>query len=378
MQKWSRGILGGGVLLVVAAAGIWLANVAGSAAGEGGTVLGISPASQNIPLGADPFKIDVIVSSVENLGSYDVTITFNKDVLEYVGIARGAFLGSTGRVSTCISPFPGPNGATATENVNKNGALHFGCDTLGLVQDNVGKPGASGSGTLMSIGFKPKAPGLADLVFRGDKPPEYLPPPDDKAPIPGTGPYAVSAPGNDNGEHGATGLGSVDICSGASCNTDTSASIDFAMQGGVVQVIDPNAPAPTAVPATPTLVASSAKPVGDQRKTIQAVLGTPERRIDDTPVPGSFGSAGDGSGGATGSVAGANNGGRTGDIAPGSPGAAGSAGGSRSATGAPRAGYGPDPQPGSPWPGRVSLTFALAGMGAIIAGVAGNRRAQRA
>jgi hypothetical protein len=364
MQRWSRGILGGGVLLVVAAAGIWLVNVAGSAAGEGGTLLSVSPASQNVAVGADHFGVDIVVANVQNLGAYEFTLRFDPAIVEYIGASEKGFLKTTGRTQSCQPTTP-------IDQANERGGVTMGCTTRDQQRSPTGGPmGPNGSALLATVGFRPRSAGTSDLFFDGlEAGPQPTAETGQPTPVP---------------EVGKTGLATVDFCD-AGCDSDA-VDIAFSVQTGIVAVFDPNAgPTPSAVPATPTLTVP--KPRGDQRKTVQAILGTPERRVNDgTPIPGAPDSAGGSSnggrgsaGGASGSVAGANNGGgRTGDIAPGAPGAAGSAGGSRSATGAPRAGFGPDPQPGSPWPGRASLVLALAGMGAIIAGVAGNRRAQRA
>jgi hypothetical protein len=347
------------VLLMVAAAGIWLVSVAGSAAGEGGTMLSVSPASQNVDVSADPFKVDIVVDNVQNLGAYEFTLRFDPAILEYIGASEKGFLKTTGRTQTCQP-------ATPLQDANDQGAIHMGCNTKDAQQGGTGGPaGPSGSAVLAAVGFKPKGAGTSYLIFDGLE----------------QGPFATATPGGVDPtplpEINKTGLAAVDVCD-AGCDGQ-GGDIAFSAQTGVVVVFDPNAgPTPSAPPATPTLTARRA--VGDQRKTVQAILGTPERFLGDgTPVPGAPDGAGNGSGGATGSVAGASNGGgRAGSIAPGSPGAAASAGGSRSASGAPRAGYGPDPQQHNPWPGRASLVLALAGMGAIIAGVAGNRRGQRA
>lgn len=376
MTSWTQRVLAVGLVLVVSGLGLWASGAGSSAAGD--PVMSIAPASQNVAMNADPFALDVTVSNVDNLGAYDVTVTFNNNVLEYLGIANGDFLTSTGRRQQCIAPYPGPNNTSAAENVNRNGAVHFGCTTLGL-DANGGIPGPGGNGVVMSIGFKPKGVGNADIVFRGTKAPEYANP-GDATPIAGTGPYKLSVPGNDNGEFGYTGLGDI-----------LGNGISPVLQGGVVQVYDPNAPVPTAVPATPTPVA--AQPQGDRRATVQALLGTPERRLTDiTPLanPNGSGANTDGSGGSDGaggsesggggngsgggSGSGGASGGRTGSIA-GASGDAGSSGpgGSRGASGAPRAGYGPEPKPANPWPGRVSLALIAGGMGAIVAGAARGR-----
>lgn len=358
MQRWARRLVGGGVLLVLAGAGLW-ASGAGSASGAGNAMISLSPASQNVAMGGDVFKIDVRVSNVENLGGFDITMTFNKDVLEYLGIAKGPFLSSTGRAAACIAPYPGPNNSlTPVENVNQNGAFHFGCNTRG---ESAAAP--AGDGVLMTVGFKAKAPGTADLAFQG---------------LLAGSPYVVRAPQGDSGENGSTGLA---IPEGAEIPADT--------QGGVVQVYDPNAPAPTAVPATPTVAAAPAQ--RNIQATVQAVLGKPERRLDDgTPIVGAFISnsgSGDGTSGSTGAsgaadsvggVAGASSGdssaGRTGNITTQGSSTGSSAGGSRSASGAPHAGFGPDAPPGNPWAGRASLALVLAGAAAVMTGAVSKRR----
>lgn len=377
MQRWARRLVGGGVMLVVAGAGLW-ASAAGPASGAGTPLVSVSPASQNVALGGDLFKVNIAIDNVENLGGFEITMTFNHDVLEYIGIARGPFLSSTGRTATCVSPLPGPNGTrTPVENVNQNGAFHFGCYTRGLGAANDSIPGPSGGGVLMTVGFKAKAPGIADLVFRGTS---AIQPPD-ATPVANSGPFKISVDGNDNGEFGFTGVANA---LGDDVLPD--------MQGGVVQVYDPNAPAPTAVPATPTVVVAP-PPQGNRQATSQAILGgRPERRLDDgTPIVGasnssggsvSVGGSGSDSGGSSGGgVAGASSGGATGASSTGGPtgsiaqGSSGgtSAGGSRSASGAPRAGFGPDARPGNPWPGRVSLALILIGVGAVITGAASKR-----
>jgi hypothetical protein len=348
-------------LLVVAGVGIWLSGV-GSAAGEGNALLSIEPASQNIGVNAEQFALDVKVSNVENLGAFDITVTFNKDVLEYVGIAKGPFLTSSGRTAQCIAPQP-VGSTSATDNVNQNGALHFGCNTNGLVDNTGGIPGPNGSGVLMKLGFKPKTPGISDIAFQGF--------------IDGTAGYLIRPIRGDiqgdQGEYGNTGLGSVDNCT-PTCQAVNSLAFD--MQGAVVQVTDPNAPDPTAVPATPTVVPAPQR--SDTRATVRAVLGAPERTLSEiTPIaggPNSNGSAGSATGGGV-SASDAGPAARTGSILPASSGS--SSGSGTTASGAPRAGFGPDPQPANPWPGRIGGLLMVLGLSAI-AGGAATRRGHRA
>ncbi|MBI5285756.1 MAG: hypothetical protein HY874_11760 [Chloroflexi bacterium] len=348
MSRWRGALLGGGVWMLALSAAVWTGG-AHPAAGEGGTMLSVSPASRNVALDADPFTIDIAVSNVQNLASYELTLTFDRNVLEYLGVLEKRFLQSTGRTQQCTTP-----GAAAA--VNQDGALTMGCTTLGLIQNDSGTPGPTGSAALVTLGFKPRGLGTAQVNLVGLNGQRYT-----VRPCSGTCP-----PDGDDGVYGFTSVASVESCSGAGCPEGL--DIPVAVQSGVIAVYDPSAPTPTGVPPTPTVVA--AQPTPNVQATVRAVLGTPERRLTDaTPVAGDAGntsaSGGGGSsgGGSEGGVAGSTTGGRT-------PGAAGTA---RDSTGAPIAGYGPGQQPDNPLPGRVAAVLALAGMAAIAAGAVSRR-----
>ena len=261
MGRWRGGVLAGGVALI--AAGLWFGFVAPGARGASAVVT-IGPATQNIPLDAANFTVDVKVENVTNLGAYEFTIRFNKDTLEYLGVAKGNFLRSTGRTSeTCIS-------AGSPDYVNSNGALHFGCNTNGLIENGQGTPGPSGSGVLATLGFKPRAAGTSDLAFEGL--------------VAGQGYHIHVADAAGGDEFGFTGLSSVEVCYGANppqpAYCDPS-GIDVTAQNGVVAVFDPNGPSPTAVPATPTPPPPA--PTVDARATVDAALGTPGRTLPTRP-----------------------------------------------------------------------------------------------
>lgn len=342
MSRWRGALLGGGVWMLALSAAVWTGG-AHPAAGEGETMLSVNPASRNVALDADPFTVDIAVSNVENLGSYELTLTFDKNVLEYLGALEKRFLASTGRTQQCTAP-----GSAAA--VNQDGALNLTCTTLGLIQNDSGTPGPSGSAPLVSLGFKPKGAGTAQVNLVGLGGQRYT-----------VRPCASECPPNgDDGLYGFTSLGSVEsACSGEGCPEGQ--DIPVSARSGVVAVYDPSAPTPTGVPPTPTVVAP--QPTPNVQATVRAVLGTPERRLTDaTPVAGGAGNtsaSGGGSGSGSG-VAGATSGGGT-------PGA------TRGSTGAPIAGYGPDPQPDNPLPGRVAAVLALAGMAAISAGAVSRR-----
>lgn len=102
----------------------------------GATAVLIDPASQEVLLG-DYFTVDVMAQNVSNLGAYDFTLLFNPQIISYVSVSNGPFLGSSGRSVFC--PAPIADGRT----------LRFGCVTTGL-----GKPGVSGSGQLAEIVFR--------------------------------------------------------------------------------------------------------------------------------------------------------------------------------------------------------------------------------
>lgn len=333
MSRWRGVLVGGGGLLAVAGAGLALGS-APFASGQGGASLGLSPASQNVPVGTAYFEVDVNVADVDNLGAYEFTMKFDPDVVEYVGVADQGWLGSTGRNQACFEP-QGAAGQSAVENVNENGAFKFGCSTNGLISAGQGKQGPDGSGTLATVAFKAKAVGQSDLTFEGQT-----------AGVP----YVI------DGEGGYTALAPVESCTSDGCGD--ALNLDADINDGVVAVIDPNAPTPTGVPATPTQRPAQQAP--DIQATVRAISGTPMSRLA-TPAPGTVG-ASSGSGGSSGGRP------RTGTVAGSSGGAA------TGADGAPVAGYGPQEEAGNPWPMRAGVAMALGGVLAASAGWAARRR----
>ena len=356
-------LMGGGALLVLAGAIlVGGAGHAGRASGQAGASMSIAPASKNVPSNGDIFNVEVKVQNVTNLGAYEFTLTFDPEMLEYVGAKDNGFLASTGRPQLCFG-----YGLTAAK-INTYKALHGGCSTNGLIENGVGIPGPNGSGTLATIAFKPKAVGTANLVFVG---------------LEGGDNYYFGAPDPSKPE-GALELGQTSLAHVEVCNPKCVPALGFPMsdQTGVVGVYDPTKATPTALPPTPTPEPRTEQPESEQRKTVAAAVGTP--RLLPTPAPGATSPAGttaasDG----TSDVAGAGAG--SGGADSGSTGSSGSSGNTlgasggpgnapggvpRGPNGAPIAGYGPQDQARSPWWLRSGLLMLALGLAAITLGAA--------
>jgi len=106
----------------------------------GTTAVVIDPASQEVLVG-ERFTVDVMAQNINNLGAYEFTLRFDPNIINYVSVSDGWFLGSTGRSVFCPTP------------IADGWMLRFGCVTTGL-----GMPGASGSGQLAQIVFQATAP----------------------------------------------------------------------------------------------------------------------------------------------------------------------------------------------------------------------------
>jgi hypothetical protein len=111
----------------------------------GAAAVSIDPALQGVLVG-EFFTVDVRVGNVNNLGAYEFALEFDPDVVSYVTVTNGPFLGSSGRVVFC------PDAITDV------GKLRFGC-----VTSDGGTPGASGSGQLAQVVFQAVAPGTSPL-----------------------------------------------------------------------------------------------------------------------------------------------------------------------------------------------------------------------
>jgi hypothetical protein len=109
------------------------------------TVVCVQPPSQVAETGAQ-FTADIVVDKVAYLGAYEFTLTFDPTVISFVGVANGAFLGSTGRSTNCLGPFL------------EAGSVRYGCVTLGSEPS-----GPSGTGLLARVTFSAQVPGTSAL-----------------------------------------------------------------------------------------------------------------------------------------------------------------------------------------------------------------------
>lgn len=297
-------MLGAGLVVTgVALAG---ASTQGRAAG---TAVKLDPPSQNVSVGSSEFTVDVMVEEVDKLGAFEFQVEFDPDLIEFTDWEPGPFLDSAGGTPNCpTSVSPDQDRVLFACGVQAT----TGCDTAG----------ASGSGLLGTLHFKPKAKGTSTLIFT----------------------------------KGAMTIPQInfDACGG------TNYDIFYTITDGAVTVYE--GAAPTSVPATPVPNSS--------RLTPTAIAGA---ATTGTPVGGAIlsGTATPPSGVAGGS------GSSTGGSAPGSVAAAATAraatGGFTGASGAPVAGYGPQDEEsntGLLW----GIALATAGAVLLTGGVAARRR----
>ena len=154
----------------------------------------IDPVSQQVLVG-DYFAVDVRAIDVNNLGAYEFTLQFNAgalaDVLAYVAVTNGPFLGSSGRTVFCPAPIVDVIAAT----------VRFGCVTSGGET-----PGVSGSGQLAQVVFQAVAPGTSSLDLPAVALADPLGEPIDAAVAGGS--VTVSAQGALSAATGSAGTGS--------------------------------------------------------------------------------------------------------------------------------------------------------------------------
>ena len=110
----------------------------------------INPASQTVTAGSD-VAVNVLASGVTDLGAYEFELSFHGNILGFVSVTNGPFLGSTGRTAICLGP------------ILDAGKVRFGCVSLGAAA------GPSGSGVLATIRFSTSCDGTSplDLTLAG-------------------------------------------------------------------------------------------------------------------------------------------------------------------------------------------------------------------
>ncbi len=105
----------------------------------------IAPSSQVVPPGQ--VAAAIMATSVEDLGSYTITVIWNESILQFDAINNGSLLGSTGLTVICSPPIVTTNSATLS------------CLAVGLLS------GATGDGQLATIDFTSVAEGKSPVAL---------------------------------------------------------------------------------------------------------------------------------------------------------------------------------------------------------------------
>jgi hypothetical protein len=90
--------------------------------------------------------VDIVVEDAQSLGSYSFVLDWDENVLAFVSVTNGPFLGSTGRIVTCLPPALSANSVSVS------------CSSTGVIL-----PGPDGTGVLATITFSPVANGTSAL-----------------------------------------------------------------------------------------------------------------------------------------------------------------------------------------------------------------------
>ncbi|MFQ6058289.1 MAG: cohesin domain-containing protein [Anaerolineae bacterium] len=106
----------------------------------------IEPAVSS-PLPGDTFTVTIAIDNVQDLGNFELEMTYYTSVVHVEDVALGDFLGSTGRQVTPLGP----------EIDNETGLMRFGAFSVGE------EPGPTGSGALAIVTLSAQANGESPL-----------------------------------------------------------------------------------------------------------------------------------------------------------------------------------------------------------------------
>ena len=116
----------------------------------GAAIERVQPNSILADLSVPTVTTNVTVELANNVGSYEVLVTYDSSIVNFASATDDGYLGSTGRSVVCQAPFQDTLSPTLRR-------VHFGCNTFGSVD------GPSGSGTLATLTWSIVAPGTTAL-----------------------------------------------------------------------------------------------------------------------------------------------------------------------------------------------------------------------
>jgi hypothetical protein len=121
--------------------------------GNYGTVIYIDPASRAVKSVGETFTVRVRIDNGSNVFAVPFDINYDPNVLEVTGLHEGSYLKKDGGQTTFLTSID-----------RDRGKITIGLTRLGRIG------GVSGSGTLMSIGFRALKRGTASLSSANEKP----------------------------------------------------------------------------------------------------------------------------------------------------------------------------------------------------------------
>jgi len=114
------------------------------------TTLYVDPQMTMVPKMGDSFAVNITVSDVTDLAGWEFKLYYNSSMLNATSITEGPFLKTGGSTYLMVVDF--------TDNYNaSHGRIWASCVMMGT------GPGVNGTGTLATISFKTKLPGVSNL-----------------------------------------------------------------------------------------------------------------------------------------------------------------------------------------------------------------------
>ena len=114
----------------------------------GPATVSFNPSYLTATLG-QPFKVSILITGAENVGSVPFHLGYDPQYVEFVGASNTSPFLSQDGTPVFVLATPGPNGREVIVGLSRQGS----------------RPGANGQGTLIDMTFRPKKPGTTSLAF---------------------------------------------------------------------------------------------------------------------------------------------------------------------------------------------------------------------